>query len=51
MYRRTLQKIARYKTKILCALREEGCREAAEMLQTPAKEDGAKRCGQVSWGV
>ena len=43
-YRKLLQKVSRTKTKIMCALREVGCREAAEMLQTPAKETGAMRC-------
>ena len=38
------RKISRVKTKILCALRDEGCPEAAEMLQTPAREAGASRC-------
>ena len=43
-YRKLLQKVARMKTKILFALREEGCREAADMLQTPPREVGAVRC-------
>ena len=43
-YRKLLQKVSRTKTKVMCALREVGCREAAEMLQTPAKEAGAVRC-------
>ena len=43
-YRRFLQKISRIKTKILCALREEGCAEAAELLHAPAREEGAVRC-------
>ena len=43
-YRKLLQKISRIKTKILCALRDEGCQEAAEMLQYPAREVGASRC-------
>ena len=43
-YRRQLQKISKTKTKILCALRDEGCREAAELLQTPAREPGVERC-------
>ena len=45
-YRKLLQKISRVKTKVLCALRDEGCPEAAEMLQTPARETGASRCGR-----
>ena len=44
-YRRMLQKISTMKTKILCALREEGCGQAAEMLQTPVRAAGAQRCG------
>ena len=44
VYRKLLQKISKTKTKVLCALREEGCREAAEMLQTPSREAGAQRC-------
>ena len=43
-YRKLLQKISRLKTKILGALRDEGCVEAAELLQRPAKEPGATRC-------
>ena len=43
-YRKLLQKISKIKTKILCALREEGCREAGEMLQTPPREDTPTRC-------
>ena len=43
-YRKILQKVARMKTKLLFALREEGCREAAEMLQSPPREAGAVRC-------
>ena len=43
-YRKLLQKVSRMKTKILFALREEGCQEAAEMLQTPPREVGAVRC-------
>ena len=45
-YRRLLQKIARVKTKILCALRDEGCPEAGGLLQTPAREADAGRCGK-----
>ena len=45
-YRKLMQKVSRTKTKIMCALREVGCREAAEMLQTPAKESGAVRCSK-----
>ena len=45
IYRRLLQKISTMKTKILCALREEGCSQAAEMLQTPVRAAGAQRCG------
>ena len=44
-YRKTLQKISRLKTKVICALREEGCQEAAEMLQTPARREDVARCG------
>ena len=44
-YRKLLQKISRVKTKILCALRDEGCPEAGEMLQAPVREAGASRCG------
>ena len=44
VYRRLLQKVSKTKTKVLCALREEGCRQAAEMLQTPSREVGATRC-------
>ena len=43
-YRRYLQKIARIKTKVLAALRDEGCVEAAELLQVPARVEGAVRC-------
>ena len=43
-YRKLLQKISRVKTKILCALRDEGCPEAARMLQMPVREAGASRC-------
>ena len=43
-YRRYLQKIARIKTKVLAALRDEGCVEAAELLQVPARMEGAVRC-------
>ena len=45
-YRKMLQKVARMKTKILFALREEGCREAAEMLQAPPRDAGAVRCNE-----
>ena len=45
-YRKHLQKISRLKTKILGALRDKGCREAAELLQMPAKEPGATRCSK-----
>ena len=44
VYRRLLQKVSKTKTKVLCALREEGCRQAAEMLQTPSREASATRC-------
>ena len=44
LYRRGLQKIAKIKTKVLCALRDEGVREAGELLQTPAREVDAVRC-------
>ena len=44
VYRRTLQKIARIKTKVLCALRDEGVREAEDLLQVPAQDAGAVRC-------
>ena len=47
-YRRTLQKIAKTKTKILCALREEGCPVAADLLQTPVKEANGVRCQQCA---
>ena len=43
-YRRTLQKISKTKTKILCALRDEGCPEASQMLQTPPAETRGPRC-------
>ena len=43
-YRRLLQKVAKVKTKLLCALRDADCREAAELLQTPPCEAGAGRC-------
>ena len=43
-YRKLLQKVSRMKTKLLFALREEGCLEAAEMLHSPPKEAGAVRC-------
>ena len=43
-YRRILQKVAKMKTKLLCALRDADCREAAELLRTPAHEAGAARC-------
>ena len=43
-YRRTLQKISKMKTKILCALRDEGCPEAGQMLQTPPPEARGPRC-------
>ena len=45
-YRRYLQKISRLKTKILCALRDEGVPEACELLQTPTREVNAVRCGR-----
>ena len=37
-YRRILQKISKMKTKILCTLRDEGCPEAGQMLQSPPAE-------------
>ena len=43
-YRRILQKISKMKTKILCALRDEGCPEAGQMLQSPPAEARAPRC-------
>ena len=43
-YRRTLQKISKMKTKILIALRDEGCPEASHMLQTPPTQSRAPRC-------
>ena len=43
-YRRTLQKISKVKTKILIALRDEGCPEAGHMLQTPPSQSRAPRC-------
>ena len=43
-YRRTLQKISKMKTKILCALRDEGCPEAGLLLQTPVPEAKGPRC-------
>ena len=43
-YRRTLQKISKMKTKILLALRDEGCPEASRMLQTPPADTRAPRC-------
>ena len=43
-YRRLLQKVAKVKTKLLCALRDADCREAAQLLLTPAREAGAARC-------
>ena len=43
-YRKILQKIARIKTKILCALRDEGCPEAGELLQTQSSEARTTRC-------
>ena len=43
-YRKLLQKIVKIKTKVLCALREVGVREAEDILQIPAKEPGASRC-------
>ena len=43
-YRRLLQKIVQIKTKILGALRDEGCSEAADILQAPSREAGATRC-------
>ena len=43
-YRRLLQKISKLKTKILCALRDEGVREAGDLLQAPTREDNAARC-------
>ena len=43
-YRRTLQKISKMKTKILIALRDEGCPEASHMLQTPTAQSRAPRC-------
>ena len=52
-YRKLLQKVARMKTKVLYALRDEGVREAAELLQTPACEVDATRCntcvGCTTW--
>ena len=47
-YRRLLQKIARIKTKILCALRDEGCAEAGGLLHAPAREAEAGRCVKCS---
>ena len=44
-YRKYLQKIVRIKTKVLYALRDVGVREAEELLQVPAQEPGAVRCG------
>ena len=43
-YRRTLQKISKVKTKILIALRDEGCPEASHMLQSPPSQTRAPRC-------
>ena len=43
-YRRDLQKIARLKTKILCALREGGVRQAEDLLLVPPREAEATRC-------
>ena len=39
-----LQKIFKMKTKILCALRDEGCPEAGQMLQSPPADARAPRC-------
>ena len=44
LYRRLLQKVAKTKTKLLCALRDAGCREAADLLQTPARDASVARC-------
>ena len=46
VYRKQLQKISRLKTKILGALRDENCAEAAELLQTPTRDPNAPRCGR-----
>ena len=45
-YRKLLQKIVRTKTKVLSALKDEGVRQAEDLLLTPAKEAGATRCQQ-----
>ena len=47
IYRKLLQKVARMKTKILFALKEEGCREAADMLQAPPREIGSNSMQQL----
>ena len=47
-YRKILQKVAKTKMKLLCALRDADCREAAELLQTPVREEGARRCDKCS---
>ena len=48
-YRRYLQKISRLKTKILCALRDEGVSGGLRSASDPDKRSRCRQMWQVRW--